>query len=432
METVTKETRKLETRIRAAIEAAREIGIIASYRIIDESVQAELRLNCTWAIRLSVDEIHYPRSINRPQYTQPMWQQMAKLSGQINAVALSANSPHGVFYSAYPINAKTKSGPARRAEAKANYVTEQGRAFLAALRKACGKRNITLLRAQIAELQTQQKAIIPQMRAANSAYLAGKRTEKAEQQRKNEEALKSGQFWDASKEGLRDYFHPPFNKNHLADVSEKWRAALFTECESTGYKGYDGNWRHKLVPTGRGYLCGIDDNGDEWGHRIEHGLGSYDQYNNLSIEDTVEHAMSLLFEIPERDLKNCERQGDILFCKWAIRTERVERCRWCHHPKNAHTQRVQHFDDLPDRPYLECPDRYGEYEASILEPIELHPQNGHWEIRESHTVASPGMLRNGSHIRSANPIVVTHTSHAQVTLPPGDYRIYTLQVQDAD
>jgi len=68
----------------------------------------------------------------------------------------------------------------------------------------------------------------------------------------------------------------------------------------------------------------------------------------------------------------------------------------------------------------------------VLKPVELRPQPEPWEIRESHTVQSEGLMRNGEYFASPNEITVTHTSHETVTLPAGEYRVYRLQVAGAD
>ena len=70
--------------------------------------------------------------------------------------------------------------------------------------------------------------------------------------------------------------------------------------------------------------------------------------------------------------------------------------------------------------------------ARTIPAVELHAQPEPWDVRESHQVSSPGLYRNGSRFRSDSEISVSHTSHAPVMLPPGEYRLYVLQIADAD
>ena len=352
--------------------------VLATYEIRDESVQTALRLSSTWTIKAPVDEINYPKDLSGKN--SDLWHEMWILAWEITK---AAELKTGRSQITIVINEKTKTGPARRAEAKAAWLIESGNAFLADYRAATAKRNLAAVRKSITDLQTRQKDLLPKLREANSLYLSGKKSAKAEQAAKNAEALKSGRFWEADKDALKGYFHPPFDKNYLADVSEKWRAALFLECESVSYKGYNGDWRHKLSGTGDAYLCGIDDNGDEWGHACHVDL-SRDNYGNGGFDATVEEAMGNLFEISVKNLANCQRQGDLLFCPSRIPTE-----------------------------------------------TELHPEEK-WTPRESHDITSKSLYRNGRYFRADHEITVSHTSHAAVILSPGEYRLYALEVADAD
>jgi hypothetical protein len=401
-----------------------KVPVLSSFVVHDNSVQSELRLSASWSISIPVDEIHYPKSLAPTSRTVPgeiatrqqitpagmLWQQMYDLAEQIHKCAHLSDRriPEGYGSHPIPINYRTKTGPERRREAKALWIIDTGRRFLSDYRRATNKRNLARIRKQITGLQAQQKTILPQLRECNSKYLSGKKTEREAQAAKSAEALKSGRFWEADKDTLKGYFQPPFDKNYLADVSEKWRAALFCECKSISYKWGNGNWGHKLGGTGRGYLCGIDDNGDKWGHRLQNLPQSHDDHGNLGLDSTVEEAMSELFEIEESKLVDCQRQGDLLFCSTKIRTENgPEKC------ENCGNTRDKHFASVTDdgQPLLSCEE---------------------WEPRESHKIASPGMERNGRYFRSPNPIEVTHTSHPTVILPPGEYRLYELRIADAD
>lgn len=374
-------SKKLE-KINTRIDAIRnERGILSTYKISDTSVQAELRLRADWTITYPVDAIHAPKNL-RGNHLHPLWQDYWSIERNIDLLARIASSNIRDALRTIKINAATKSGPERRSEAKINFEIEAGTAFLAAHKAAV--KSLPCIARQISALQADQKKILPELRRANSEYLSERKSAKSAERQADADAIASGRFWDASREALKSYFHPPFDKNYLADVSEKWRAALYVEAKSTGWKNSYGTWSHKLVSTGRAYLCGIDDNGDEWGHRVIL-QPAEDQYGNASLTDySVAEAMCNLFDgyLNIGKINACTRQGDLLFC------------------------------------------------PETIPPVELHPQPEPWDIRESHAISSPGLYRNGRWFRSDAEITVSHTSHAPVTLPPGEYRLYTLQ--DAD
>lgn len=371
-----KKLAKLEEKIKEI--TSKHTYPLATYCVEDSSTNAKLRLNCTWAIRHSHDAIHCPKAIDNPWPLPAPWLQLSCLEQDIQALTHLDHKASLRLSS----NARTKKGAAERQAAELSFRIEQGKDFLRAYRKAVSQSD--KIRKRLTSLNAKISGLLPAMRAYNSAIMLARRTAAADRRAANQEALTSGRFWNAEAEALKGYFHPPFDKNYLADVSERWRAALFVECESESYKTTYGNWGHKLVGTGRGYLCGIDDNGDEWGHHCHIPQG-YDQYGNRQIGGCVEDAMSALFRISVERLADCERQGDLLFCRETI-------------PAGV---------DLVEQP----------------EP---------WEVRESHRIESAGLLRNGRHFRSAAPILVSHTSHSEITLPPGDYRLYALPIADSD
>lgn len=348
------------------------------YSIIDDSTQAELRLSAEWNIKLAIDNINYPRNLKKEK--NPLWVEISTINLEIERIARIISDHKSL---AEKINVKTKTGPAKRTVAREQFEINTGNQFLADCRTA--KRQIKKLNKKVAELQSQQKALLPQLRKANSEYLAERRAEKEEVARKNTKALVSGEFWNADRDALKDYFHPPFGKNYLSDVSEKWRAVLFLECQSISYKTVRGNWGHKLGGTNKGYLCGIDDNGDEWGHEVDlNGWQGYNNFGDIKLEGEVEWAMAELFDVPLRDLALCQRQGDLLFCL-----------------------------------------------SGIPESIAMHSDEK-WNVRESHEVWSPGLRRNGQYMQSDHEIIISHTSHETVVLPAGSYRLHTLQIADAD
>lgn len=407
---------------------ANKTQVIANYGVHDESVQAELRLRSSWIIRVPVDEINYPRDLSGNNTV--LWHGMWQITRDI---CTAADLKRGNASATISINERTKTGPARRAEAKAAWLIEAGTAFLEDYRVVTGKRSLAAVRKQITALQAQQKALLPALRESNSLYLSGKKAEKAEQTRKNAAALASGRFWEADKDTLKGYFHPPFDKNYLADVSERWRAALFLECESISYRDYFDNWRHKLGGTGRGFLCGIDDNGDEWGHEVVGLPQSSDSHGNNGLDNTVEEAMANLFGIRASRLPECTRQGDILFCPVKIPAADRTICDDCGAPESDHHASVRYLAEQVTENYLAChyEGNCQEYRPRTIKAPMLAPAEK-WTPRESHDITSPSLRHNGRYFAADHDITVSHTSHAAVTLPPGEYRLYALEIADAD
>ena len=378
--------KRFSTVQRKISEAGENPALKIQHRITDNSVQAELRLSETSTIRLAVDELHAPKNVAGTAKVAPwrlggqhpeLWSYWYTAQQEIDAVARIYTHRGG---HAEKIGAKTKAGPVRRAAVAEAFALARGNALLSALP---GKREIAKRRAEIADIQAWQGEILAMMRAHNGAIMAARRAVKQAQRDADAAALASGKFWDASEEAIKDHFSPPFAKNYLADVSEQWRAALFLECASVSYKKTHGGWGHKLAGTGRGYLCGIDDNDDEWGHVVEDLYQAVSEYGDADLDNDVEDAMAILFGTPI-GLYDV-RQGDLLFS--------------------------------PEK---------------IPATVELYAQDEPWEVRESHTIQGQDLERNGRYFRCADKITVTHTSHAAVTLDPGEYRLYTLQIADAD
>lgn len=412
---------KISEKIKKIISDKSEVT--STYRTTDLSVQAELRLSAEWRISVPVDTINYPRCLN-PESDMTPWNQMTSLEIEINKISqlISRQIPTAHI----KISEKKKDGYELRAHAKTEWMAETGAQFLADYKAVTKKRNLTAVRKQITALQARQKALLPELRAANSAYVLARKNAKSERMAKNAEALESGRFWDADKDSLKGYFHPPFDKNYLADVSEKWRAALFLECESSSYKTYSGNWGHKLVGTGRGYLCGIDDNGDEWGFTLSNLPQSHDEYYDAKLDSTVEEAMAEVFDIRASALEKCTRQGDLLFCPVTIRKTPLTVCRNCGKPERDHVEDVggskkcDYFSvSLSWEP------------GKIIEPPTMKPSDK-WTPRESHDITSKSLRHNGRYFAADDQITITHTSHATVILPAGEYRLYMSQMPDAD
>ena len=389
-------------------------AVVSAYTVTDDdSTQAELRLAVTWSIRYPVDAISYPRRMDKSApWAESPWAKMADVEQAIADAALLAHGEHRETLSA---SSRTKSGAAAREAADAAARDRWASEFLAAHKIATRKRPLAAARATVASLQAWQKRIVAEMRAENSRHHHATRAAARERAEADIAAIAEGRFWDASPEAIKAHFSPPFYKNRLAGVSSAWRAALFLECVSTGYKS-GREWRHRLVGTGRAYLCGIDDNGDEWGHQVAIAL-PLDDHMQAIPEADIEDAMAELFDAPRHSMHLCTRQGDLLFRPAEIPGERYE-CEGC---------------GLLRGYGCTCPATTSVPIGTRRIPaVELHPQDGPWDVRESHRIEADGLERNGRFFRAQGPITVSHTSHAPVTLPAGSYRLHTLQVADAD
>jgi hypothetical protein len=412
--------------IATKIAAAREnMGLVIDAAVRDTSTQAEVRLHRAARIALPVDSINPPKNTGAGPHPE-LWDMYSAANREIWAVATiytaesakigGGNAKYG-WGNWCMIPAKTKSGAAQREKIKIAYELAHGNDVIAHLPTAADVRR---RQAEIKAWQEWQKQIIGMMRVHNGAVMMSRRTAKQAERQQDAAALAAGEFWRATAEAVKSYFHPPFSKNYLADVSEKWRAALFLECESVNYKRWDKSWGHTLSGTGAGYLCGIDDNGDEWGFEIHNLPQSHDEHGNAALDTTVEDAMCRCFQV--RSLDGCYRQGDLLFRPVKIQTAtREERAATCPECGTSNT------GDHPTcwRCGTELPMR-------TIPPVELHPQPRPWHVRESHTIASAAMVRNGRYFASATPIRITHTSHAPVILPPGEYCMHTLEVPGVD
>ena len=418
----TSKTEKLQQKISAAIAAAKP-AVLATYGQADDSTQAELRLTARWTITMAVDTITAPQRLADSEESRELWGRYTQLTWKISK---SADLGLEKRTCTEPANTRTKTGAAKRDELTENFYLTAGREFIAALRQATTKRNLAVATKKITSLQAEQKKLLPQLRASNSAVVLSRRQAAADRRAADAAALQSGEFWDASPEAIKGYFHPPFAKNHLADISEKWRAALYMECESVSYKtGY--GWRHKLSATGRCYLCGIDDNGDEWGHRITIGI-NHDDHGNGSFDATVEEAMAELFSVSATQLASSTRQGDLLFRPCKILKQKKIVCANCGRPESAHEPITI---DMGHR--LSCyGDEYGSvFAARVITPPEMENET-EWTVRESHTIKSASLRHNGKYFAADDEITVEHTSHQPVMLPPGEYCLHMLQIADAD
>jgi hypothetical protein len=234
-------------------------------------------------------------------------------------------------------------------------------------------------RKQISLLQGIQRVEISKRRALNGAVAVARRTAAAETRTREAEALAAGRFWECSEVTLKEFFSVPFACRKLVNVSQRHRAALFIELEhGTGPDGYGA-----LVPTSRAYLCGIDDNGEQWGFRVS----MPGEWSAWEYGSTVEEAMAVCWGVDIEVVQRSYRQGEVLF--WAS----------------------------------EAPVGLKDWGSCTLAP--------------SHDAESPSLQATGTQmdgrglLGSADPIVISHPTHAPLTLPAGTYA-YAIHGYDAD
>ena len=158
--------------------------------------------------------------------------------------------------------------------------------------------------------------------------------------------------------------------------------------------------------------------------------------------------MSQVFGIPIKNINNCFRQGDLMFCPVKIPTTRREWCDNCGKTKQDHIEQTEIYcvncgdekkrcvcdhPDFHERVELYCYENIGWeiYSPHVEDPVKMVPQEK-WEVRESHEIWSPGLERNGRYIRSNCDIAVSHSSHEMIILPAGEYRLHVSRVEDAD
>jgi len=412
-------SQKFQAKIPAAIAACP--GLSASFKISDDSVQAEQRLAVEWHIAVKVDSIQLKKDLAKTEESCSLFSRFSRLNTQIAKAAYVAGNKQKISFKTSSI---TKTGPAVRAEQKADFVLENGRLFLAALKNAQGKTLQAKIAAAVAVLQEEQKQLLVELRKSNASYLASCKSAKADKREADVAALASGEFWKASTNAIKDYFNPPFDKNYLAGVSERWRAALFLECKSVSYKSSRG-WGHKLEGTGRAYLCGIDDNGDEWGHTCQVQL-SPDNYGNLSFDATVEEAMAELFSVNPADLEKCSRQGDLLFRPCTLLKQSKIVCENCGQPKGKHAESVFGLAC-----YGDLTGYSGSYVEQVIDPPHLEPEE-EWTVRESHVIKAASLRHNGRYFAADEEIRIEHTSHQPVIIPAGEWCLHTINIVDAD
>jgi hypothetical protein len=394
------QAKRIEEKIKTVLA---DRSVLASYRDHDNSVQAELRLSANWSIRYQVDEIHYPKNLEGT-WENPLWVRMRQIAGDIFAAAALKS---GNKQATIPINARTKTGPELRARAQLIFRLESSKQFLSDHRSATGKRTLAQVRDKITALQTEQKALLPKLREVNAAYLGGKKSEK----QAKVQALAAGRFWECDGQMLKDYFSVPFDARAFVDVSERWRVALFAETNSENCSNEKGKYWHKSVPTGRGYLCGIDDNGDEWGFEVP-----------AAFHDTVETAMANVFGVDAKKIKSCYRQGEILFCPATPITEKTNVCHEC--GAKWVPEPIPGMQDDDGGPLYRCGSCHDNYaRPRFVEPPVFAAQEK-WQIVESHEAWSPGLEANSRWMRSPREIVVTHPTHETLVLPAGSYRVY--------
>ena len=138
----------------------------------------------------------------------------------------------------------------------------------------------------------------------NSEYLKHKRQLRELEVR----ALEAGDYYNVSDETLKQWIKETFpefrRKLYILDRSSKYRAVLFCTLELHPYF-------NKLVPA-EYYLCGEDDNGEEWCHLIATNFIYCNLNTEILYKRSVKWAESQLLNVPTSLFDYfIDRQGDV-------------------------------------------------------------------------------------------------------------------------
>jgi hypothetical protein len=373
--------------------------------------QTRQRVEASYRVRLAVDEIKLQKNMGSHEVYSELATQWRDLQREIDQLRLIAEHSETMTYGTRSETKRHMKLTALTTRLAWDYADAIMRAWFAE----------PYLQTRIKTIQTQQIKIIVRVRAHNAAAIVDKRRTAKRKQEAEQRALAEGKFWECESKTLKNYFRVPFDSRALVEVSERWRAALFVETESENCSNQRGTYWHRSLDTGRGYLCGIDDNGDEWGFHVAAGFS-----------DTVESAVAEVFGVSSDKIKNCYRQGEILFCPAKPITEPIIVCRFC---GAKWTPRVELSNDPEDpRPTYHCTGCgtwwIGDYDMPTLHPP-VFTATEKWQIVEGHEAWSPGLETNNRWIRSSHEITVTHPTHEMLVLPAGSYRMY-VHVENAD
>ena len=246
----------------------------------------------------------------------------------------------------------------RKPAARAAFLQSKVMDCLTVYRRLLGKRES--IKKKVAKFQQRQAEIIKEVRKVNGELIASRR----QVLQAERDALVAGRFWECREVLLKDFFRVPYDKRKLVAVSEQYRAALFVEVDVNDSYGY------------KTYLCGIDDNGEEWGFR----LGGHFSYD--CGEYGIERAMARCWDTTVSVVQRSFRQGEILFFPTPI-------------PRNV--------------------------------PLEAETE---WQVAPNHTASSPDLWHNGEYMGSSAAITVSHPTHPPLTLPPGDYQVLIHEMGD--
>lgn len=252
-------------------------------------------------------------------------------------------------------------------EIKTTSIRKQEAWLVEQIARARGARNALLRRKQsvlrkVGRLQERQQELIRRRRELNGKAVVKRRQIAQERRRAEAEAIEAGRFWECSEKTLKDFFHVPFRRRKLVDVDSRHRAALFVEVELQ-YDPCEGYER--LLPTDRAYLCGVDDNGEEWGFVLR-GPWLY--------TSRVVDAMAVAWGVKPSTVGRAQRQGELLV-----------------------------------------------WPSLIPEGTELRGRTS-YDLAPSHTAKSPSLRVNGEYLASDDPIEIVHPTHQPLRLEPGTYR----------
>lgn len=150
----------------------------------------------------------------------------------------------------------------------------------------------------------------------NLQYFENRKKEAAISKEKNRR-IEFGEYEGKKDTALRRFFGLNGRRLYLVEASNRWRCTLWAETEVVGGKGMYGGLWSKTIPTGKLFLLGKDDNGQNW--EIEANYENFGGEYELDFDDihrncSILKMMAFVFDCTEEEVQKSKRQGDILVC----------------------------------------------------------------------------------------------------------------------
>lgn len=242
---------------------------------------------------------------------------------------------------------------------------------------------------------------------------------------KQREALVRGRFERVGDRLLKQFFqiHKYFIKTKVLDASNKHRAVLFAEVK---HDRYDGWWYVTDI-----MLCGVDDNGELWRHRIYVPKETRIDQCEFTVEDVMCYLFQVLPSHFERYYYN--RQGDLLVLR--VPRKELDKVLYNYYTLFPCTDEDDIYCDINDvevekinNATLQQIVPSHEFEAPITVNIYkrtfFHKEHGYFfdEIYESTVFTQQVFVVDVKE----KPIKILHPSHKEIVLQPVDEEVYVI------